>query len=92
MIKIMELLQWQYLNLVAEQVEDKEGYKKDLKSIYSLDIAKAARIEAEERVKKVVAVAGEMICHGDLLTEVRFESCKRLGRMCVTAVERFDFL
>ena len=33
-----------------------------------------------------------MICHGDLLTEVRFESCKRLRRMCVTAVERFDFL
>ena len=93
MIKIMELLQWQYLNLVGEQCADKETFKKDLKAIYSsIDIDKSVRIEAEERVKKVVAIAGEMICHGDLLTEVRFEACKRLRRMCVTAVERFDFL
>ena len=92
MIKIMEVLQWQYLNLVGEQCDDKELYKKDLQSIYSVDLDKSARIEAEQRVKREVAKAGEMINHGDLLTEVRFEACKRLRRMCVSAVERFDFL
>ena len=88
----MEVLQWQYLNLVGEQCDDKELYKKDLQSIYSVDLDKSARIEAEQRVKREVAKAGEMINHGDLLTEVRFEACKRLRRMCVSAVERFDFL
>ena len=92
MIKIMDLLQWQYLQLVGEQCEDKEAYKKDLKLIYSIDADKSVRLAAEKRVKSVVTLAGEMICHGDLLTEVRFDSCKRLRRMCVSAVERFDFL
>ena len=92
MITIMEILQRQYLLLVVEQCDDKESFQRDLQSIYSTDVEKSARIEAEERVKKVVTEAGEMICHGDLLTEVRFEACKRLRRMCVTAVERFDFL
>ena len=92
MIKIMDLLQWQYLQLVGEQCEDKEQYKKDLKLIYSFDADKSAKLKAEKRVKAAVTLAGEMICHGDLLTEVRFESCKRLRRMCVSAVERFDFL
>ena len=33
-----------------------------------------------------------MIMHGDLLTDVRYETCKRLRRMCVTAVERFQYM
>ena len=60
MIKIMELLQWQYLNLVAEQCEDKEGFKKDLKFIYSVDVEKKIRIEAEARVKEAVTAAGKV--------------------------------
>ena len=36
--------------------------------------------------------AGELISHGDLLTDVRFESCKRLRRMGVSAIDRFEFL
>ena len=43
MIKIMELLQWQYLNLVGEQCEDKEAFKKDLKLIYSIEGDKSTR-------------------------------------------------
>ena len=92
MIHIMEVLQRQYLNLVGEQLENKEAYMKDLQLIYNADIDEVARVEAEERVKTVVTEAGDMICHGDLLTEVRFEACKRLRRMCVSAVERFDFM
>ena len=92
MIKIMEHLQWQYLNLVGEQSKDKEAFEKDLKMIYSVDLDKPVRLKAEERIKEEVTRAGDMICHGDLLTDVRFETCKRLRRMGVTAVERFDFL
>ena len=94
MIRIMEILQRQYLSYVGEQVgeSEKEVYEKDLKVIYSVDGDKSVRFEAEQRVKEVVSKAGELICHGDLLTEVRFEACKRLRRLCVTAVERFDFL
>ena len=94
MIRIMEMLQRQYLNYVGEQLEEseKKRYENDLKVIYSVDVDKITMSEAEQRVKKVVAAAGELICHGDLLTEVRFEACKRLRRMCVTAVERFDFM
>ena len=92
MIKIMEILQWQYLNLVGEQVGDKSRYKHDLKKMYNSDEEKTAREQAEDRVKEDVKKAGVMICHGDLLTDVRFEACKRLRRMCVSAVERFDFM
>ena len=53
---------------------------------------RSRQLAAERRVKSAVTLAGEMICHGDLLTEVRFDSCKRLRRMCVSAVERFDFM
>ena len=76
MIKIMEYLQWQYLNLVGEQAEKKDEYKRDLKMIYSVDVNKDLRKEAEERIKEEVVKAGEMVCHGDLLTDVRFETCK----------------
>ena len=92
MIKIMDLLQWQQLKIVGQQVEDKDAYERDLKVIYSSNAEQSVRIEAEQRIMKAVIAAGEPICHGDLLTEVRFESCKRLKRMCVSAVERFDFL
>ena len=92
MILIMENLQRLYLNLVAEQSNDKEAYLKDLKLIYSVDLEKGVREAAEKRIKEEVKKAGELICHGDLLTDVRFETCKRLRRMAVTAVERFDFL
>ena len=48
MIKIMEVLQWQYLNLVGEHVEDKAGYNEDLKVIYSsTGTEKKARIKAD---------------------------------------------
>ena len=92
MIKIMEQLQKEYLTLVGQHSETKEVYFKDLKLIYSVDAKKEEREAAEERIKVEVVSAGEMICHGDLLTDVRFETCKRLRRMAVTAVERFDFM
>ena len=92
MLKIMEHIQWQYLDLVAEQSKDKDAFRRDLKVIYSVDLDKGVREEAEQRIKEEVKVAGVAILHGDLLTDVRFETCKRLRRMAVTAVERFDFL
>ena len=92
MIQILEILQKQYLHLVAEQVSDKEAFKKDIKTIYSVASDKLVREEAEKRVKEEVVKAGVAVLHGDLLTDVRFETCKRLRRMAVTAVERFDFL
>ena len=92
MIAIMEILQSKYLHLVGEQSKDKETFFKDLKSIYSVDLDEDVREAAEMRIKEEVKSAGELICHGDLLTDVRFETCKRMRRMAVTAVERFDFL
>ena len=38
-----------------------------------------------------VLAAGELICHGDLLTNERFESCKRLRQGSTSAFERFEF-
>ena len=92
MIKIMETLQWKFLSLVGEQAKDRESYFADLTSIYSVELDKDIREESEERIKEQVKVAGELILHGDLLTDVRFETCKRMRRMAVTAVERFDYL
>ena len=92
MIQIMTHLQFKYLSLVGEQSKDKDVYFKDLKMIYSVDLDDGVRVAAEERIKEEVVRAGELVCHGDLLTDVRFETCKRLRRMAVTAVERFDFL
>jgi hypothetical protein len=92
MLKIMEHIQLQYLHLVGEQSNDKEAFKDDVKVIYSVDMDKEVREEAEHRVKEAVRMAGVAVLHGDLLTDVRFETCKRLRRMAVTAVERFDFL
>ena len=92
MLKIMEHIQLQYLNLVAEQSKQKEAFKEDLKVIYSVDEDKELRESAELRVKEEVRLAGVAILHGDLLTDVRFETCKRMRRMAVSAVERFDFL
>ena len=92
MIKIMESLQWTYLNLVGQQSKDKEAFFTDLKTIYTVESDKDIREEAEIRIKEEVKSAGELIAHGDLLTDVRFEACKRLRRMGDTSVERFDFL
>ena len=92
MLKIMEHIQQQYLNLVGEQSKDKEAFKKDMNIIYSADALKVVREEAELRIKEQVKMAGVAILHGDLLTDVRFETCKRLRRMAISAVERFDFL
>ena len=57
-----------------------------------MEVDKEVREAAELKVKEEVKEAGVAILHGDLLTDVRFETCKRLRRMAVTAVERFDFL
>ena len=92
MLKIMEILQRQYLDLVCEQSSDKEAFKEDLRMMYLVGSEKDVREAAEERIKAAVKAAGVAILHGDLLTDVRFETCKRLRRMGVSAVERFDFL
>ena len=92
MLLIMDHIQLQYLNFVAEQADDPEVYKNDVKIIYSTDVDKYVREAAEERVKVQAEKAGVAILHGDLLTDVRFETCKRLRRLAVTARERYDFL
>ena len=92
MFKIMESLQLEYLNLVAEQAEDKEKYLEDLKIILSVESGNDVREAAENRIKKEVLKAGELICHGDQLTNERFESCKRLKQGSTSAFERFEFM
>ena len=92
MIKIMDSIQYQYLNFVGQQSENPVEYFENLKLIYSSEVTQKIREKAEEKIKLEVKKAGELICHGDLLTDVRFESCKRLKRMGVSAVERHDFL
>ena len=51
MIKIMEHLQWLYLNLVGEQSDAKDVYFRDLKIIYDADVNKDERDQAEARIK-----------------------------------------
>ena len=92
MFRIMKSLQLQYLNLIGEQVAEKDEYYKDIKTILSAESPADIREAAEIRVKLEEKKAGVLICHGDQLTKERFESCKRLAQSGVSAVERFEFM
>ena len=92
MFLILKSLQLQYLNLIREQVANKEEYFKDLNTILSVDSQPDKRAAAEKRIKLEEKKAGVLICHGDQLTKERFESCKRLAQSGASAVERFEFM
>ena len=92
MFKIMNNLQLEYLNLIGEQAVEKAKYFEDLKQILKVDCDNESREASEERVKEHEKKAGVLICHGDQLTEERFESCKRLKQGSVSAVERYEFM
>lgn len=92
MLKIMENLQLEYLNLVGEQAEDRERYFEDIKLLLSVDCDVAVREAAEARIKLHCLNCGVMICHGDYLTFERFESCKRLRQGSSSSFERFEFM
>ena len=92
MNKIMSSLQLEYLVLVGEQAADKDLYQKSLKKILSVECKEEEREAAEFEIKQQVSVAGELICHGDQLTNERFESCKRLAQGSSSAFERFEFM
>ena len=90
----MSSLQLQYLNLVGEQVEDKDIFFQDLNKILSVECEVLEREAAEKRIKEEVLKKGELLCNGDQLTNERFESCncKRLAQGSLSAFERFEFL
>ena len=92
MFKILDNLQLEYLNLIGEQAADKAKYFEDLKKIMSVDCDKETREAAEERIKEQVKKSGVLICHGDQLTEERFESCKRLKQGSTSCFERYEFM
>ena len=92
MFKIMDSLQREYLELVGQQSRNKELFFKDLDLVLSVDSDPVMRKAAEERIRQEVLGAGEMICHGDYLTNIRFETCKRLKQGSITAIERYDFM
>ena len=92
MFKIMDSLQLEYLNLVGQQAENREEYFSDLELMMSVDCEASKRKAAEKRIAIEVLRTGEMICHGDYLTNIRFETCKRLKQGSVTAFERYDFM
>ena len=92
MTQIMESLQYQYLTFVGEQSEDKDRYFSDLKIILSVDSERETREAAEKQIMDEVVEAGELILHGDLLTDLRYETCKRSRRNSITAFERFDLM
>ena len=79
MFKIMDTIQHEFLTLVGEQAEDKEEYFKDLELMLSVECEPIRRKAAEKRISKQVLLAGELICHGDYLTDIRFETCKTKG-------------
>ena len=58
----------------------------------SVDCDKETREAAEERIKEQVKKSGVLICHGDQLTEERFESCKRLKQGSTSCFERYEFM
>jgi hypothetical protein len=92
MCKIMEEIQLQYLKLIGEQSEDKEKYFQDLTTILDVDGSKEEREVSEGRVKDQIRKSGSLILHGDLLTDLRFETCKRSRRGNITAFERYDYM
>ena len=92
MTKIMSSLQLEYLVLVGQQAEDKEVYFNNLKKMLSVECLEEEREAAEKVVKRQVLLSGELICHGDQLTNERFESCKRLAQGSSSAFERFEFM
>ena len=91
MTKIMSSLQLEYLVLVGEQADQKDLYQINLRKILSVECAQEEREAAEVWIKQQVLLAGELICHGDQLTNERFESCKRLAQGSSSAFERFEF-
>ena len=91
-VKIVQQEQLDFLLLVAEQMEDKIGYLKDLDVIRDKDCPRERREGAEDRIHAAVKFAGEFIGHGDQLTRDRFYIAKRLRRSAVTAFERLDFV
>ena len=58
MSKIMSSLQLQFLNLVGEQVEDKDLFFQDLNKILSLECKVPDREAAEKRIKEEVFEEG----------------------------------
>ena len=92
MLKIIENLQLEYLNLVGEQAKQRDPYFVDLRKILSVECEAAEREAAESRVKAHCLDCGEMICHGDYLTFERFENCKRLRQGGASAFQRFEFM
>ena len=92
MFKIMDILQLKYLHLVGQQAVDKGEFFRDLDLIQSVDCETVVRKAAEERIAKEVIRAGDMICHGDYLTNIRFLTCKRLRQGSQTALERYEYM
>ena len=92
MFKIMDSLQHQYLVMVGQQSENSEEFFKDMELVLSVDCDSDLRKEAKRRIDKEVLKAGEMILHGDLLTNIRFETCKRLKQGSITPIERYDYM
>ena len=82
----------EYLQLVGEQAKNKEAFFYDLEVLQSVDCESSKRKEAKKRVDEEVLCAGEMILHGDLLTNIRFETCKRLKQGSITSIERYDYM
>ena len=80
MLLILDILQKQYLNAASQRASDPTAFKRDIKIIYSKDVTQDIREAAEQRIKVEIKKAGVAILHGDLLTDVRFETCKRLKR------------
>ena len=92
MFKIMDTLQLEFLHMVGQQSEKGEEFLNDLEVLQSVDCEGSLRREAKNRVDREVLRAGEMIVHGDLLTNVRFETCKRLKQGSITSIERYDYM
>lgn len=92
MHKIMSSLQLEYLILAAEQATHKDVYLASLRKILSVECSEEERVAAEQVIKDQILQTGELICHGDQLTNERFECCKRLAQGSASAFERFEFM
>ena len=95
--------QSEFLNSVAESVEDKTAFVKDLNLIRCVKVLEsgvleseeevAAREKAEKRVLEQVEHFGRWVGFGDALTFKQFWlGAKALAQGNFTAVERLDFL
>ena len=93
-IRILSKLQWRYLSLLSERLEDKdkENYSKALHDIGSESVSLEDVREAEKVVMKEVERFGKLILYGDQKTVEDVQIALEARKDGVTDLEAFNYI